>query len=45
VEERARYELGMIKENEIFIQILDPRNKSSVVQVAAPLKPETKPVP
>jgi cell division protein FtsB len=45
VEERARYELGMIKENEIFIQILDPRNKPSVVQVAAPLKPETKPVP
>lgn len=45
VEERARYELGMIKENEIFIQILDPRNKPSVVHVAAPLKPETKPVP
>ena len=25
VEERARYELGMIKENEVFVQILDPR--------------------
>jgi len=24
VEERARFELGMIKENEIFIQVLDP---------------------
>jgi cell division protein FtsB len=24
VEERARYELGMIKENEIFIQVLQP---------------------
>jgi cell division protein FtsB len=24
VEERARFELGMIKENEIFVQILDP---------------------
>ena len=24
VEERARYELGMIKENEIFIQVLEP---------------------
>ncbi|CAN5262701.1 cell division protein FtsB [soil metagenome] len=24
VEERARYELGMIKENEIFIQVLTP---------------------
>lgn len=27
VEERARYELGMIKENEIFIQVLEPANK------------------
>ncbi|MFL9925897.1 cell division protein FtsB [Herbaspirillum lusitanum] len=24
VEERARYELGMIKQNEVFVQILDP---------------------
>lgn len=24
VEERARFELGMIKENEIFVQILEP---------------------
>ncbi|HEV7617459.1 MAG TPA: cell division protein FtsB [Burkholderiaceae bacterium] len=24
IEERARYELGMIKENEIFIQVLEP---------------------
>jgi cell division protein FtsB len=24
VEERARYELGMIKEDEIFVQVLDP---------------------
>jgi cell division protein FtsB len=28
VEERARYELGMIKENEIFIQVLAP-NKAA----------------
>jgi len=28
VEERARYELGMIKENEIFIQVLDPNAKA-----------------
>jgi cell division protein FtsB len=27
VEERARYELGMIKEGEIFIQILEPNGK------------------
>ena len=28
IEERARYELGMIKENEIFIQLL-PKNLAS----------------
>jgi cell division protein FtsB len=27
VEERARYELGMIKEGELFIQILEPNAK------------------
>lgn len=27
VEERARYELGMIKDGEIFIQILEPSGK------------------
>lgn len=30
VEERARYELGMIKEGEIFIQILEPSGKTVV---------------
>ncbi len=29
VEERARYELGMVKENEIFVQILDKDDKSA----------------
>jgi cell division protein FtsB len=24
IEERARYELGMIRQNEIFVQVLDP---------------------
>ncbi|HEY8605501.1 MAG TPA: cell division protein FtsB [Noviherbaspirillum sp.] len=33
VEERARYELGMIKDGEIFIQIVEPNGKS------APLPP------
>ena len=28
VEERARYELGMIKDNEVFVQILAPENKA-----------------
>jgi len=30
VEERARYELGMIKDNEVFVQILQPEHKASV---------------
>ena len=29
VEERARYELGMIKEKEIFVQVLEPSGNSS----------------
>jgi cell division protein FtsB len=32
VEERARYELGMIKENEIFIQVLEPNGKPAAAQ-------------
>lgn len=35
VEERARYELGMIKEGEIFIQILEPNGKPVPVQPPA----------
>lgn len=30
VEERARYELGMIKDNEVFVQILQPEHKAEV---------------
>lgn len=29
VEERARYELGMIKEGEVFVQIIEPNGKPS----------------
>ena len=36
VEERARYELGMIKENEIFIQVLEPNKAASAAAPAAP---------
>jgi cell division protein FtsB len=36
VEERARYELGMIKQNEIFIQVLGANGKP---KEAAPPKP------
>lgn len=43
VEERARYELGMIKENEIFVQVLDANSKPAVdsipVQTAPPPRP------
>ncbi len=41
VEERARYELGMIKENEIFIQILDPKDNPAAMQVATPASTPT----
>jgi len=37
VEERARYELGMIKENEVFVQILDPNKKSTFVSIPPPV--------
>ena len=37
VEERARFELGMIKQNEIFIQILDPNDQPK--EMATPLPP------
>lgn len=36
IEERARYELGMIKENEIFVQVIDPDHKSSFVAIPPP---------
>lgn len=40
VEERARYELGMIKQNEIFIQVLGPNGKQAAPAAApAPAAP------
>ncbi len=39
VEERARYELGMVKENEIFIQVLEPNGKPVVAADTAPALP------
>jgi cell division protein FtsB len=39
VEERARYELGMIKQNEIFIQVVGPNDKlAPATPAAAPAK-------
>ena len=32
VEERARYELGMIKSDEIFVQVLAPNSKLLIQQ-------------
>ena len=36
VEERARFELGMIKDNEIFVQVLDPNGKTAASAAGAP---------
>ena len=36
IEERARYELGMIKDNEIFIQVLEPSAKQGAAPGVAP---------
>ncbi len=34
IEERARYELGMIKQNEIFIQVVGPNDKPAPAAAA-----------
>ena len=39
VEERARYELGMIKDDEVFVQIVSPNTLSSIT--AARPAPQT----
>jgi cell division protein FtsB len=39
VEERARYELGMIKQNEIFVQVLGANGKPAPAAAAAPSTP------
>lgn len=39
VEERARYELGMIKKNEVFIQVLDGSPAASRTPVTVPAVP------
>jgi cell division protein FtsB len=44
VEERARFELGMIKKDEIFVQILDAGSKvESKPSVSNPKSPTIKP--
>jgi cell division protein FtsB len=36
IEERARFELGMIKKNEIFFQVMEPAPKGLTSGTAAP---------
>ena len=36
VEERARYELGLVKDGEIFVQILEPGAKKAAVKPDSP---------
>ncbi|MGZ5200653.1 MAG: cell division protein FtsB [Telluria sp.] len=43
VEERARYELGMIKQNEIFIQVLKKGSKEPSMTPSKPLPDSDKP--
>ena len=43
VEERARYELGMIKQNEIFVQVLGANGKPVVSATPPPPPPPPKP--
>lgn len=46
VEERARYEMGMIRENEVFVQILKPGSKvsaSAAVTQTGHVEPATSP--
>lgn len=42
VEERARYELGMIKEGEIFIQVLEPNGKPALTSAESPASSPAK---
>ena len=42
VEERARYELGMIKQNEIFVQVLRKDEKPTVMMTEPPPPPPPK---
>lgn len=44
VEERARFELGMVKKDEIFVQILDEGSKVEVKSAASNLPTSLKPI-
>lgn len=42
IEERARYELGMIKDDEIYVQLVDANSANPLQEVAAPVKGKPK---
>jgi cell division protein FtsB len=42
IEERARYELGMIKQNEIFVQVLRKDEQPAVSMTVPPPPPKEK---
>jgi cell division protein FtsB len=46
IEERARYELGMIKQDEIFVQVLEPSANppAAAPSPAKPAAPAPKPI-
>jgi len=45
VEERARYEMGMIRENEVFVQILEPGSRVVESVEGSPAATAVKPDP
>jgi cell division protein FtsB len=42
IEEHARYELGMIKNDEIYVQLVDANAATPLQEVAAPVKGKRK---
>jgi cell division protein FtsB len=42
VEERARYEMGMVKSGEVFVQFVSPNATSSVAATTAPSNTSTR---
>jgi len=42
VEERARYELGMVKQDEVFFQVVEPRQSAEPKPVAEPARGAAK---
>jgi cell division protein FtsB len=42
IEERARFELGMIRNDEIYVQLVDANSVTPLQEVAAPVKARRK---